>query len=65
MNLPTLDWSRLLPRGAVKCPKDGEHLHWEVFGGMRVSHQKSRGHVYQARCPACLRHFDVLTPKDK
>lgn len=64
MALPSLNWWRLLPVGTMQCPKDSEPLHWEVFGGMRVRHQKNRGHVYQARCPKCHKEFEVLAPKE-
>lgn len=64
MSMPPLNWWRLLPVNTMQCPKDSAALHWEVFGGMRVRHQKNRGHIYQARCPSCFRHFDVLAPKD-
>lgn len=50
--------------GTMVCPKDKQPLHWEVFGGMRVRHQRDRADIYQARCPSCMKHFDVLAPKD-
>ena len=61
---PALNWWKLLPVGATACPKDKTPLHWEVLGGMRVRHQRNKGHVYNARCPKCHKDFEVLAPKE-
>lgn len=66
MSLPSLDWWKLLPKGATKCPKDNTSLHWEVFGGMRIRRQTNRGgDVYSAVCPTCRKPWDVLAPKER
>lgn len=56
---PRLNWWKLLPVGALRCPVDDAALHWEVMGGMRVR----RGSIYQAQCPKCKKNYDVLAPK--
>ena len=65
INTPSLNWWRLLPVGAMKCPKDGEPLHWEVFGGMRIHHQSGKASIYQARCPKCSKQYEVFAPKER
>lgn len=65
MSLPPLNWWRLLPVRTMKCKKDGTALHWETWGGMRVRHTTNRGPIYQARCPKCLKSWDVLAQKEQ
>ena len=65
INTPSLNWWRLLPVGTMKCPKDEEPLHWEVFGGMRIRRQSGKASIYQARCPKCSKQYEVFAPKER
>ena len=60
MSAADLNWWKLLPLGALKCPKDKQKLHWETLCGMRVRVQTKGGHVYRAMCPKCNKEYDVL-----
>lgn len=59
-----MNWWKLLPVGYMKCPRDGEPLHWMVFASMRLRSTVGRAQVYQARCPKCNKEYDVLAPRE-
>ena len=36
-----------------------EELHWEQLAGMRLFREVDGRKMYRARCPKCLRSYDV------
>ena len=52
----------MLKKGTLDCPNDGDRLHFEVLGMMRVKHKGDNGMFYKAHCPKCNKHFHVKAP---